>query len=203
MRYESCSEHQREVSMIEWDDCYHRHFTKFFTCNPIERRLFTTHVDRERSIEIFTYDDLFDGCRAFTTIGLSQFSQELGHISEIYSASDEGWSRVPYILANTLFHMIDDKMEIGWGIVMRGVEIIAQDFYSQYGKSAVYISLPIGLPDEFRRVTCGDRTGHVYLATLITAAEADYFSKHGADALEERFEEAEVDPFCLTRPSVV
>jgi len=68
---------------------------------------------------------------------------------------------------------------------------------------AVYVAIPVHLPDEFGVFRGED--GDIVIAWLvpISAAEAEYVARHGWRALEDLFMESDPDLADVFRPSVV
>jgi hypothetical protein len=93
-------------------------------------------------------------------------------------------------------------MPLGWGVSVGGIENIRPEFAAKYGKSAIYLSVPFGFPDEFNVVKWEDKVGSIYAGFFISRPEHDFFQANGARAFEEAFAKSGVDPYQLRRPVI-
>jgi hypothetical protein len=89
------------------------------------------------------------------------------------------------------------------GSSVGGLEEFAPEFVKKYRKTALYLTDPYGLPDEFAFVECGKAEGRVYLAMFLTKKENAFLKANDCEALEDRFELKAVDPYDLGRKSCV
>jgi hypothetical protein len=185
----------------KWSDCYFEHFQKFFG-QPVDGKTFKGFPDLP-AIEVFAYDGVFRGCRVFCTNGLSDYRKALHQIAEVYLSADNAWETIPFLLCNTLFYIINQKMEFGWGISINGIEEINPEFAQKYKKAALYFTLPGGLPNGFEKVKCGNEEGKIYVAMFISQQEHDFFIERGAEAFEDLLKKNNVDPYELSRASVL
>ena len=186
--------------MQRWGECYYDHFTKHLG-NPLDRRRFeqdqTTPI-----IQIISYENIFGGCRAFCSFGLSLYSLYVGEVAEVFMPVDDAWDDTPSILAGVLFHMVQMQKRIGWGLAIRFADIFP-DFVTQFGKSTIYFSVPFGVPKGFNKVKCDSEVGEVYLASYISENERDYLINNGAHKFEELLEKHTVDVFNISRESCI
>ena len=180
--------------------CYYDHFSRFFR-EPCGRSVFHPQDENLPSIQILEYDHVFQGCRVFCSLGLTHHQEELGGVVEVMLPVDDGWEDAPYVLANGLHYMIRKRRQLKRGSCLSGVENILPRFAETFGKTALYLSLPYGLPDDFVVVCCGDTHGTVYLAAFISQAEYDFLARYGPDEFEDILVAKHVDPFNLRRPS--
>lgn len=185
---------------MNWGACYFDHFTRYFQ-SPVTREVFSQEPE-EHAIQILAYDNVFDGCRLFASLGLSHYAEELGKVAEIIVPVDDAWDAVPSLMANALFYMIQENMRIGWGVAIAGLGRVDSAFTGRFGKEALYLTNVYGLPDGSEEVTCEGRRGSVYLGAFITDAEYRLFLDRGAEGLESAFERQRVDPYHLARSAV-
>lgn len=139
----------------------------------------------------------------YTTLGLTHYPSEVSNIAEVVLVADAGFEHCQSVLANLLFHMIDTRMAIVKGSIVKGIRNINKTFYEVCGKDGIYLAEPFGFPDEFSSVGSGTEKGHVLLACLISIDEAGYLKEFGAGRFESLLEEQSVDVFHVMRPSVV
>ena len=186
---------------MNWGECYFDHFGKLFR-TAVAREKYSQGPD-EHSIQVLAYDGVFQGCRVFASLGLTHYSEQVGQIAEVYLPADAAWDRVPALLANALFYVVQEGMHIGWGIGIGGVGNLSPEFEREYGKTALYVTSPFGLPEGAALVKCNGEQGRLYVAVFITGEEYEFFLMHGAERLEEVMQEKAVDPYSLARPSCV
>jgi hypothetical protein len=183
---------------LDWGTCFLDHFGKYFG-DFGSRRVFTPD-ETAASIQILAYAKVFAGCLVFSSLGLSHYEAEVGGPAEAVLPVDEAWDIVPEVFASSLFFMVRNRLPVGRGVSIRGIDNLFPRFSAEYGKSAVYLTNPYNLPAEFSTVPCGAERGSVFLAFLISAREDEYFRANGAEVFEEHLEAAKVDPFSLRRP---
>ncbi len=183
-----------------WGECYYDHFRKYLG-NPTGRMIFNRD-DSQPWMQIISYDNIFGGCKAFCSFGLSHYVLQIGEIAEVFMPVDDGWDDTPSILAYSLLHLVQGDAHLGRGLAVRFADIFP-DFVSKFDKSAVYFADPFGLPEDFKHVRCGSRTGEVYMVCYISEAEFHFREKNGTESFEELFEEKQVDVFNIKRkPSI-
>ena len=87
-----------------WGECYLDHFEKHLGQH-------VTHETFEQNahtpiIQVFGYDNVFGGCRAFCSFGFSNYARLVGQIAEVFMPVDDGWDDTAFLLADTLFYII-------------------------------------------------------------------------------------------------
>lgn len=184
-----------------WGECYFDHFVKFFG-NPSGRMVFEQDA-ASPSIQVLSFDNVFQGCRVFATLGLSHYADELGCLGEVVAPADGGWNEIPTVLANALFHMVQHRMRIARGVAVGGVGRIRPRFAMSSQKTALYLTSPFGMPTGFEDVSCDGQIGQIYLGFLISEAELKYFAENGAEAFEDLIESKDVDPYNVMRATAI
>jgi hypothetical protein len=116
---------------------------------------------------------------------------------------DAAWDRVPALLANALFYVVQEGIHIGWGIGIGGVGKLSPDFEREFQKAAIYLTRPYDLPDGSSVVECDGKQGSLYMAFFLTRTEYEFFLMHGAERFEQLFQEKAVDPYHLARTTCV
>ena len=91
------------------------------------------------------------------------------------------------------------RHSLGTGHVMPIGEPLIDGSICEY----FYLSLPYPFGPELEVCDTGSRVIHILWAFPITAAEHDFALQHGAEALEQRFEESAVEYWSAKRRSVV
>ncbi|MGA3599151.1 suppressor of fused domain protein [Lysinibacillus agricola] len=189
--------------MINYGALYFDHYTKFLG-EPIDREVYK-YSEEMPSIQILKYDNVFEECLVYTTLGLSKYTEIMGDYIEISMVVDGAFKSSGYILANKLFYCVHNQMHIGRGLAISGVENIDAAFVQKYNKSAVYFTELYAFPEEYS-IACTDsneKDGKLMLAFFISQSEYDYFATYGAEKFEDLLEEENVDPFNVSRSSVV
>ncbi len=191
---------REEKANPNWGECYLDHFEKYLG-QPVGRAVFEQNSTTPR-IQIFSFDGILGGCRAFCSFGLSRYASLVGEIAEVFMPVDDGWDQTPILLADTLFYIVQHNMRMGWGISI-GFGSTNPEFSSRFNKTAIYITTPFGVPESFSGVRCGPEIGLVYLAFYVTAAEHRCFEDHGAVEFERILHERNPDVFHIARLSSV
>ncbi|MCB2309240.1 suppressor of fused domain protein [Clostridium estertheticum] len=189
--------------MIDYGELFYEHYTKFLG-EPKKRKTFRKSNEIP-SIQILRYENVFEGCTVFTSLGLSRYESILGTISEVTLVTDCAFDESDEILANILFHCIDQKIKIGRGMSIAGIANINKEFSKMYQKNALYFTIPYGFPDDYGSVKILGQInkGVVYQSFFISQKEHEFFVANGAEAFEDILEEKEVDPFELNRKSII
>ncbi|EEM02903.1 MULTISPECIES: suppressor of fused domain protein [Bacillus] len=188
--------------MIHYGELYYDHYSKYLG-EPIDREVFKNGEDMP-SIQILKYENVFEECLVFHTLGFSRYEEIVGDNVEVSMVVDGAFRSVGYILANALFYCIANRIEIGRGTAISGIESIDKSFVRKYNKSAVYFTEPFAFPEEYSYVLTGnaEKDGKVLLAFFISESEYEYFLKYGTEKFEELLEENHVDPFHVSRESI-
>jgi hypothetical protein len=184
----------------QWGECYFDHFESYLGA-PVRQDVFELGAN-DVKIQVIEFDNVFGGCRAFCSFGLSRFATEIGQIAEVFMPIDDGWAFTPLILADVLFYMILHHIKIGWGRSISFADLHL-DFVERFNKAAIYFAIPFGVPEGFEQVECGGKVGGVYLACYISEAEHQFRIKYGAEKFEELLAEQNVDVFQLKRISAI
>ncbi|MEZ2661203.1 suppressor of fused domain protein [Aneurinibacillus aneurinilyticus] len=189
--------------MINYGELYYDHYSKFLG-EPIDREMFKNNEEMP-SIQILKYENVFEECLVYNTLGFSKYEEVVSGNVEVSMVVDGAFSSAGYILANALFYCIGNQMEIGRGIAISGIESIDKSFVQKYNKSAVYFTEPFAFPEEYSCVPTEseDKDGKILLAFFISQSEYEYFVKYGTEKFEDLLEEKNVDPFHVSRESVV
>ncbi len=183
-------------------EAYFDHYSRFFR-EPVAREIFRGHQVGSR-IQVLAYENVFPECLVFASLGVSHYANTVGQVAEVLVAADDGLDAVPRIIANALFYVIENGLELRRGTCVGGIGKIAPSFALAFGKTAIYFTSVQSLPVEFELVNSGKRpVGTMLMGVMVSAAEEQLLLKSGIDALESRFESAEVDPFAVRRPSAV
>jgi len=182
-------------------ECYLNHYEHFF--GQFKERAIFRQNDQSPSIQILSYEKIFQGCMGFCTLGLTSYQEEVNRLAEIFLAVDDGWTQTPFLLAHTLFYIIQRRMTIGQGVSIGGIENIDPDFCRHYQKSALYITWPFGLPEDFTKIQCDHSAGNIFMAFYISKAEHDFFKRYGAKEFESLLENESIDVLHLLRKSAI
>ncbi|PHE95201.1 hypothetical protein COF81_14835 [Bacillus pseudomycoides] len=188
--------------MIQYGELYYDHYSKCLG-EPMDREVFKNGKDMP-SIQILKYENVFEQCLVFNTLGVSKYEEIVGDNVEVSMVVDGAFRSTGYILANALFYCIANGIKIGRGTAISGIESIDTSFVQKYNKSAVYFTEPFAFPDEYCHVFTGnaEKDGKVLLAFFISDSEYEYFIKYGAEKFEELLEENHVDSFHVSRESI-
>ena len=189
--------------MIDYGELYYDHYCKYLG-KPVDHEVYKNN-DKITSIQILKYEDVFEKCLVYNTLGFSKYENVVGANAEVSMVVDGAFSHAGYILASSLFCCISKQMEFGRGIAISGIENIDKSFVEKYDKSAIYFTDPFGFPEEYNYVQSesADNAGKILLAFFISQSEYDYFVENGTERFEDLLEENNVDPFNISRKSMV
>ncbi len=199
--------YKRTISeMIEkncWGECYFDHFKKWLGTEKSSVNIFRYDA-LSWSIQIFSYDGIFEKCRTFCSFGLSHYTRELGTIGEVVLVANKGWNDIPEILSSMLFSMVTNHIPLDYGIAVAGIKKFNLTFHKKFSKVALYFTQPYAFPVEFETVDCAKTKslGKMYLAFLISQEEYELFCQYGIEYFEHLFECHKIDPFEIQRPSL-
>jgi hypothetical protein len=188
--------------MADWGSLILSHYEKFLR-SPVSSTSYRGHQGESRVVQVLEYDRVFPKCRLFATFGLSHYPEELGGRYEIVLPVDDGWDEISRILANSAFYTVQHRMKMGWGLAVGGIPALEPEFARKYSKSALYFARPVLFPEEFGHVRCDEGRCEILLAFFISKAEFDCFLDRGAQVLESFLEKHQVDPFALSRRSIL
>jgi hypothetical protein len=187
-----------------WGECYYDHYTRHFR-EPVSREIFSQN-ETSPTIQILAYTKVFPDCKVFGSLGLTHYPTAIESLSEAIVVTDEGWQEIPYLLANTLFYIVQKPMRFGPGIVISGVDILQPRFAQTYQKTALYFTTTDTvetLPENFGRVGCSNETGVIYIGYFISTSERAFWKQHGSEHFETLLAEKRADLFHLRRSACV
>ena len=159
----------------------------------------------ESSIDILSCGDRpYNGVTSYSTIGLSSYS--IGYTTdstplrvEIVGACASGYDCFRNILASCAFNIINTKFKCYPGAIFENVvEFYMHDSLMRH---ILFVS-PFLWEDRLKTLNFEDKKVAWLLAVPISEEEFKYAKDKGTDALEELFEEEQIDIFNLNRKSV-
>ncbi|TRW21064.1 suppressor of fused domain protein [Criibacterium bergeronii] len=158
----------------------------------------------ERSIDILSsINRPYIGIISCATIGLSGY--DIGMVSEnkklgleLLGACDVKEESFPNILATTAFKIIE-RDNCGYGHIISNV---IEQYISDCEMKHIYLMNPF-LWDRFNSIEFEDRKVTWLLIVPISNEEKNYAVSNGGNALETKFEEADIDIFNIRRKSIV
>ncbi|MFS0557083.1 suppressor of fused domain protein [Brevibacillus sp. 179-C9.3 HS] len=191
------------MNIPSYGELYYDHYSKYVG-EPVDLEIYKSSDDNPK-LQILKYENVFQDCLVFNTLGLSHYEDRLQGLVEISMVVDEAFGNTGYILANALFFCVENALEIGRGTAIRGIERFDKSFVEKYHKHAIYFTEPFAFPVEYSHVCTGSekKGGKVLLAFFISQAEYDYLIQYGTEKLEDLLEMNEVDPFCVGRKCII
>ncbi|AGX44481.1 suppressor of fused domain protein [Clostridium saccharobutylicum] len=161
---------------------------------------------KENSIDILSCSDRpYNGITSYSTIGLSSYS--IGYKAdtvplrvEIVGACASGVDCFRNIVASCAFNIMNTKFKCYPGVIFENVV----KFYMPdcFMKHILFIS-PFLWDDRLKTLSFEDKKVAWLLAIPISEEEFKYAKDKGSDALEELFEEKQIDIFNLNRKSIL
>ena len=177
-------------------DHYIRHFGKPDSVSSFEEGEGTP------PIHIIGFDNVLDGCRTFFSLGLTNYRKEVARTVEVYAPASNGLEIIPTIVANVLYFLIQQNMQIGIGQSIM-FDSAFPDFVNEYSKTSLYFTMGGFLPDETTEIQTEEGLGNLFSAIFITPDEHRYFIDCGIEAFETILEKRLKKPFDIARPSVM
>ncbi len=185
---------------MNWGESFLDHYERLFR-KPKTAAVFQARPEAPR-IQVLGFDGVFGGgARVFCTLGLTHYSEAVGAPVELMLAVDEAFEDAQNALANACFHAATQRIRIGVGSAIGGVQHVTPRLGAHWGKSALYVTTPYNLPTGAKEVPCGAESGTLLMAVLISPAEHEFLRSKGPAAFESMMERAKVDPIHLARPS--
>ena len=144
---------------------------------------------------IARFGGVFESSRAYTTLGLSRFHQEL----LLIAPESFGDGNIPKVLQDAAGVVLQRQTPLA-----RGEVVEVQPMFDCYPFTALYVALPVYFPEEFAEAV-DDESSPVKIAWVvpITAAEAAYVKQHGWSAFEDLLTVQDPDLADFKRHAVV
>jgi hypothetical protein len=160
---------------------------------------------KENSIDILaSIDRSHSGVTSYSTIGLNEYS--IGYISketplvvEIVGACAANLDSFPNILASCAFNIINTKFKCYPGAIF---ENVIELYISDNSMKHILFTTPFLWDDRLKTIQLPDKKVAWLLAIPISEEEFKYAKEKGTEALEELFEENQIDVFNIKRKSV-
>lgn len=147
-------------------------------------------------IQLLQYDNIFEGCKTYASLGLSKFSEIINNVCEVILAVDDDYEKAAVIFANVLFYIIENKIDFGRGVYITGIENIDKEFAINHKKNAIYFTETYIFPDEFSNI---NKIAKMYLAFFISQEECNFIKNYGCEKFEDYLEAYGYDIMDLNR----
>ena len=165
------------------------------------------HHDTERlTVDILRCDNRpCSGVTSYSTIGLSDSPMYTGAHSEyptrleLAGACATASDQFANILASAAFCIMRTQKLYSTGSVMPEY---VREYYPSTTVPHLYFTAPFLWEETLRTIVCEMKRVSWLLIVPISDAEQGYLQEHGDNALEDLFEEHQIDVFDLSRPSV-
>ncbi|WP_163583486.1 suppressor of fused domain protein [Gracilibacillus saliphilus] len=151
-----------------------------------------------------TIDRPHEGVTSYSTIGLSDYSigysvDEKTLRVEIVGASATMFELFPNVLSTCAFNIINTKLSITHGEIFKGV---VRMYYPDSEMEHVLFTSPF-LWEKLISLDFIDKKVTWLLAVPIFTKELLFAEREGTEALEDLFEEKDIDIFDISRNSVI
>ncbi len=184
---------------------YLDHYERYFG-NPIYRDVMEAD-DLPRKIQLLRYDNVFEECMTFASLGVSSYSNELlGDFFEVVVVVDKYFEHIPKMVFSIFRAAINKGVKFEWGSYFTGLEDVDREFVSATGKDTLYVTLPSPLPEDFLNVVTDNSflikneiKPKVFMCLFISSEEKEFLKINGKEMFEDQLEEMGVDPFDLCR----
>lgn len=149
-------------------------------------------------------DRPFDSITSYSTIGLSDYSigysvEEKPLRVEIVGASASTFEFFPNILSTCAFNIINNQLPVSPGEIFSDV---VKMYYPKSDMEHILFSSPF-LWEELETIDFPEKKVTWLLAVPISTKEYLYADKEGTEALEDLFEQKNIDIFDLNRNSII
>ena len=142
------------------------------------------------------------GVTSYATVGLSRNHQDAGDkdvLVEVLAACASETPCIDNLVSSCVFDSVRNGSNIVYGTCLSN--IIDQYEISKTMRHVVFVA-PF-LWDDLQQVEIDGSTVYFLMALPISDAEREYLFENGIDALEQKFEEAQIDVYDINRPSSV
>ncbi|MEC1526218.1 suppressor of fused domain protein, partial [Neobacillus niacini] len=160
--------------------------------------------NNKSSVDILCCEEKnFEGILSYSTLGLSDFS--IGHEEnrrplrvELVGASD--FDCFPNILATCAFNIINSQFECSFGTFF--TDVVKMYLPESPMKHILFLS-PFLWEDKLKTIDFETKQVAWLMAIPISEKEKNYADKNGLKALEQQFDENQINVFDLERASVI
>lgn len=162
--------------------------------------------NEEKSVYIMTINDVLeDGINFYSTIGTSDYSinksvDGLPLRVELMFTGESSEPKVPNMLSSCAFCIMDSNYNCYPGAIF--YNIISSYIKNTDMKHIIFIE-PFFWEDKLENLKFKDKIITWLLAIPISETECIYAEKNGFEALEELFEDYDIDVFDLNRKSIL
>jgi len=146
-----------------------------------------------------------EGLSSYSTIGLSEYSIDMRDKRdkelrvEFIGVCESAAIEFPNIIATCAFNIINDNYSCKPGIVYPN---IVKQYYKNLEMEHIYFTIPF-LWDNLDDLEFDNFVVSWLLALPISNKEFDFLKANGRDALEDLFQENDIDIFNISRKSVL
>lgn len=152
------------------------------------------------SIRILSCPDPVDEKVLFySTLGLSELASENNH-TEILAASYVQFKDFSNVLSSIAFFILKNKWKSVEGAVFQN---LIEMYYPNIEMKHIYFTSPFLWEDKLEEFSINEVNINFLLAIPISNNELEYLTQYGKDALEDLFEQKNIDIFDIERESVL
>ncbi|TZF99409.1 suppressor of fused domain protein (plasmid) [Chryseobacterium panacisoli] len=174
-------------------------------------KMIDRHYDKDEKnfFDIFTCDDpLYPRIKIYGTIGLSDYPNKIEMDDnrfknipiELLIAGYREFKMLDNILSTSGFYIINNGWECQPGSVF--MRIVEMYFETSEMKHIMFIS-PFLWEDKLQPLKLDTKTVHWLLCIPISDEELEYKMENGTSALEDIFQEKDIDIFDINRKSAI
>lgn len=162
--------------------------------------------NENKSVYIMTINDVLeDGINFYSTIGTSDYSlnkyvEGLPLRVELMFTAEAVEAKVPNMLASCAFCIMNSNYKCYPGAIFHN--IISSYIKDTDMKHVMFVE-PFFWDDKLKNLKFEEKIVTWLLAIPISEAECIYMEENGLDALEELFEDYDIDVFDLNRKSIL
>jgi hypothetical protein len=168
----------------------------------VERWVFHSEKGKP-AIQVLEFSGGIPGVRNFCTFGFTNYSLEVSHPLEVFVPLEQADEDVPRLIAYSLFVLAKNRVHVGRGTVVAGLDSVAAGFAEKWRKSAFYLTLPFGHPPGFECIPWCGVDIHILLGCFLTTSEYQFLAANGGQQFETHLEASQTDLYVLGRSSIL
>ena len=155
------------------------------------------------TLQILNFKNVFKDCMVFCSLGFAKFSKDTSNIyQECVFVVDNSFEEARNLFAGVLLYLGEERGGLDPGISQAGNKQLDPDFVSKYDKNGFYFTKMHALPQEFSKVDFAGNN-EILMAFLISEKEHEFIQLKGPIAFEEELSKFDMDPFDISRNSII
>lgn len=152
--------------------------------------------DNAINIQLLRYDNVFEGCNTYASLGITKYSNQIHSKYEIIYSIDKDYEKSSCMIATTMIYILSKGLHITKGSYVEGVDIFDLEFCQSHNIGGVYFTECYPFPEEFSVI---EKDVKMYMAFFISKDEVAIIDEKGSDEFENELEMHDIDIMELDR----